>query len=104
MKRALKHGMADLGRVKTALDLVYKNNLDRLAPYSPTIVWKGAHEARVSLTIMAKTIIADFTITADHVLVESKVPFLFSHFEGKVMDAIGEHLEREFSRLRANKG
>ena len=102
MKRALKHGMADLDRVKTALDLAYKANADRFSDCSPAIVWNGAREARVSLTIMAKSIIADFTITDDHVLVESKIPFLFSHFEGKFMDVIGEHVEMWLARIRAD--
>jgi hypothetical protein len=103
MKRAVKHGFADLERVKAAIDGAYKANADRLSALSPKIVWNGARAASISATVMAKTIVATFTITDDEVLVESKVPFLFSHFEAKIMNALDEHLELWLAKVRSGE-
>ena len=103
MKRAMKHGIADVERVRAAIDGAYKANANRLSPYSPRIAWKGAHSGTVSLTMMMKTISANFIITDDEVLVESKIPFLFSHLEGRIMDVLGEQLEIAFAKARADE-
>jgi hypothetical protein len=103
MRRLFKHGMADLDRVKAAIEAAYKANASRLSPYSPRMVWKGARAATVSLTVMAKTITTDFTITDDDVLVEGKIPFLFSHLEGRIMNVLGEQLETCFAKARAEQ-
>lgn len=102
MKRAVKHGIADVERVRAAIDAAYKANLNRLSPFSPKMVWNG-DRATVSLTMMMKTISASLTVTADDVLVEGKIPFIFSHLEGKIMDALGEHLEAAFAKARADE-
>jgi hypothetical protein len=101
MKRAVKHGMTDVDRVRAALDGAYKANAERLSPYSPRMVWNGARAATVSVTVMTKPIITDFTITDDEVLVEGKIPFIFSHFEGKIMKVLGEQLETWFAKARS---
>ena len=103
MKRAVKHGMADVDRVRAALDGAYKANADRLSPYSPRMVWNGARAVRVSVTVMTKPIVTDFTITDDEVIVESKIPFLFSHFEGRIMSVLGEQLETWLAKARAGE-
>ena len=103
MKRSMKHGLASVDRVKAALDRAYKTNADRLAPFSPKMVWNG-DRATVSLTMMMKTVSASFAVTADEVLVEGKIPFIFRHLEGKIMDALGEHLELAFAKAREERG
>jgi hypothetical protein len=103
MNRTLKHGMADIDRVRAAIDGAYKANVDRLSPYSPSLVWNGARAARMSVTVMRKTITADFTITDDAILVEGKVPFMFSHFEDRIMNRLGEQLETWLAKVRPEK-
>jgi hypothetical protein len=93
MKRAIKHGMVEVGHVRAALDRAYKANADRLSPYSARMVWNSDRAATVSVTVLTKPIVANFIITDDEVLVESKIPFLFSHFEGRIMDVLGEQLQ-----------
>ena len=101
MKRALKHGMTDIDRVRTALDAAYKANAARLLPYAPKMVWNGAREATVAVTVMSKSIVANFTITDEDVIVESKIPFVFSYFEEKIMKILSEALETSFAKVRA---
>ena len=103
MKRAMKHGIADVTRVRAAIDAAYKANASRLSPFSPKMVWNG-ERATVSLIMMTKTISASLTVAGDEVLIEGKIPFLFSHLEGRIMDALGEHLETAFARERASEG
>jgi hypothetical protein len=103
MKRAVKHGVADVARVKAAIDGAYKANAGRLSALSPKIVWNGARAVSLSITVLAKPIVANFTITDDDVLVESKVPFLFSHLEGKIMNTLAEHLELWLGKARAGE-
>jgi hypothetical protein len=102
-KRAVKHGMADIDRVRVALDGAFQANAKRLSAYSPRVVWNGARAATVSLTVMTKTIIANFTITDDEVLVEGKIPFLFSHLDGKIMSVLSEQVETCLAKARAEQ-
>jgi hypothetical protein len=93
MTRAVKHGMADLNRVRAAIDRAYKANADRLSPYSPQMVWNTTRAATVTLRVMTTTLTTDFTITDDDVLVEGKIPFLLGHVEGRILQVLGEQLE-----------
>jgi hypothetical protein len=102
-KRAIRHGLADAGRVRASIDQAVKANAARLAPYSPQMAWKDERAAALSVTVMAKTIRADFTITDDEVLLEGEIPFLFSHLEERIMGRLGEHLEEAFARARAER-
>jgi len=104
MKRTLKHGMTDIDRVRAAIDGAYHANVDRLSPYSPSLVWTGARAARMSVTVMRKPITADFMITDDAILVEGKIPFIFSHFEDRIMNRLGEQLETWLAKERADEG
>jgi hypothetical protein len=101
-KRAVRHGLDDPDRVKAALEAAYKANAGRLSGYAPSLVWRDARTATMSLSAMAKTITADLTITDTEVVVDSKVPFLFSAFEGRIMDGLSDHLEAWFAKARAS--
>jgi hypothetical protein len=102
MKRALKHGIADVDSVRATLNGAYKANASRLSPYSPKMVWKGAREATVVVTVMSRPIVTDFTITDEEVLVDSRIPFVFSHFEQRIMNVLFEELETWFSKARSS--
>jgi hypothetical protein len=103
MKRAVKHGMADIDLVRAAIDGAYKANADRLSALSPRMTWNGARAATVSLTVMTKTIATHFTITDEEILVEGKIPFIFSHLEGKIMSVLGDQLEMWLAKARAGE-
>lgn len=103
MKRVLKHGMADVDRVKAAIEGAYKANSNRLSPFAPKLVWKNARAATMSVTVMTKTMTTDFTITDDEVRMEGKIPFLFSHLEGRIMNVLGEQLEIWLAKARADE-
>lgn len=79
------------------MDAAYLAHVDRLAPVSPKMVWTSPDTARMTATVMTRTITADFTITNEEVLVETKVPFLLSHLDGRIMQGLSEHLEASFS-------
>jgi hypothetical protein len=100
MKRSIKHGMTDLDRVRAAMDGAYRANVDRLSALAPRMAWTADRAATMSITVMAKTIRADFTVTQNEVLIEGKVPFLFSHLEGRIMTALSEQLEVWLAKVR----
>ena len=103
MKRVVKHGVADVDRVKGAIEGAYKAHAGRLSALAPKLAWANARAASISITVMAKPIVSNFTITDDDVVVETKVPFLFSHMEGKIMDTLCEHLELWLVKARAGE-
>jgi hypothetical protein len=84
------------------MDAAYKANIERLGAVSPKMVWTGPCMATITVTMMTKTITANFTILNDEVLVETKVPFLVSHLDGKIIQTLSEHLEASFSKARAS--
>lgn len=95
--------MTDLDRVRAAIDSAYAANRARLSPFSPTMVWNGARAAKLGVTVMAKAITADVTITDDEVHVEGNVPFIFSHFEDRILTALVEQLEAALGAARASR-
>jgi hypothetical protein len=102
-KRAIRHGLGDAASVRTSIDEALKANANRLSAYSPRMVWTNERAATLSVTVMAKTIRADLTITDDDVLVEGEIPFLFSHLEERIMGRLGEQLEASFAKARADR-
>ena len=103
MKRVVKHGVAELSRVKAAIDAAYNANASRLSALGPKIVWNSPHTAVITISVLAKTIAVNLAITGEDVVMESKVPFLFSHLEGPVMDKVGVHLESWLAKARAGE-
>lgn len=95
--------MTDLERVRDAIDNAYAANRARLSTFSPTMVWNGARAARLAVTVMAKAITADVTITDDEVHVEGKVPFVFSHFEDRILTALVERLDASLAAARESR-
>lgn len=94
--------MASREQVRAAIDSTVKANMARLAPYAPTMVWTDASAATVSVTVMAKTITANLLVTDTDVEVDAKVPFIFSHFEGRIMQVLSEQLEASFAAARTD--
>jgi hypothetical protein len=103
MKRVVRHEMVNLDRVRAAIDGAYKANVHRLSPYAPKLAWNGARLATMSITVMTKTINANFTITDQEVLIEGKVPFLFGHLEGRIITVLAEQLEVWLVKVRAEE-
>jgi hypothetical protein len=103
MRHAVKHGMTEVDKIRAALDRLYAANVDRFAPYSPRLVWNGDRSATVSLVVMTRTVIADFVITDDEILIDGKFPFVFGHLEGRILRSIGDHLEKSFAAARADR-
>jgi hypothetical protein len=99
-KRAIKHGLTDLGRVRAAIEDAVRANADRLSAYSPRLVWNGERSAALSVSVIAKAIRADFTITDDEVVLEGDIPFVFTHLEDRIMSRLAEQLEAAFARAR----
>lgn len=101
--RTLKHGLNDLDCVRDAITRAFQANVARLSGLSPTMVWKDAQAATLSVTVMMKPVTADLTITDQEVHLEGKVPFIFGHFEDKILSAVVEQLESSFAAARANQ-
>lgn len=99
----MKHGLTDLERVRDAIARAYAANRARLSPFSPTMVWDGTRAARLGVTVMAKAITADVTITDDEVHVKGTVPIVFSHFEDRILTALVEHLEASLAAARDSR-
>lgn len=98
--RTLKHGLTDQDLVRKAIDDTWAANLGKLEPFSPTITWKDSRTARLGVTVMAKALTADMTISDDEVRVEAKVPFIFSHFEDRILSTLVERLETSLAAAR----
>ena len=103
MKYAIKHDMADLDRVKTAIDKAYDTYAGRLADYSPSLRWHGDRAATMSFTVMNKTLDANLTITDDELCLQGKVPLLFRPFEGKITKVLGEEVEKWLAKVRSGQ-
>src|SRR5690349_15229312 len=103
MRHAVKHGLTEIDAIRAALDRLYKANVDRFSAYSPRLVWNGDRSATVTLMVMSRAVVADFAITEDEILIDGKFPFVFSHFEGRILRAIGDHLDKAFAAARAGR-
>jgi hypothetical protein len=101
MTRVVAHDLNDVDIVRASLERAYREHADRLSAYAPTLTWNDSRSATVSVTVMTKTIRADFTIDERNVRVESRVPFVFSYLEGKALSRLCERLEEIFAEARA---
>ena len=101
-RRAIRHGLADVERVRTSIDEAINANADRLSAFSPRLVWNSDRAATLSGTVMGKAVRADFTITGEEVVLEGEIPLLFSHFEDRIMSGLGEQLEQALARARGD--
>jgi hypothetical protein len=102
MTRVVRHDLPDVDLVRATLDQAYREHAERLAAYSPKLTWSDAGVATVTVTVMAKTIRATFTVDAKDVHVDSKFPFVFSYLEGKVLTKLCDRLDEAFAKARAD--
>lgn len=101
--RTLKHGLTNLDLVRKAIDDTWASHRGKLEPYSPTMTWTDPRTARLGVTVMAKALTADMTISDDEVQVEAKVPFIFSHFEDRILSALVDRLETSLAAARGSQ-
>jgi hypothetical protein len=94
MKHTVKHGIADLDRVRTVIERAYDSYKERLSDYSPQLSWTGDRTAAVSFEVMRKKIEARFEIAPEEVRIEGDIPFLFRPFEGKIKSVVGNEVEK----------
>jgi hypothetical protein len=99
-KRVVTHGLTDMDRVRASIEEAVKANAERLAPYSPRLMWNGPRAAALHATVLGKSIRADFAITDDDVQLQGEIPFVFSHFEDRIMTRLCEELEQALARAR----
>ncbi len=103
MQYVVKHGMSDLGRVRTVIEKAYESYRKRLEDHDPNLQWIDENQAKVTFTVMRKTLEARFRVDAEEVRVEGDVPFLFRPFQGKIEKVIGEEVEKWLAKARAGE-
>jgi hypothetical protein len=103
MKIVVKHGLEDRDRVRTVIEKAYESYRERLADHNPKLEWLGEDEARVSFTVVRKTLESRFKVQAENVVVEGDIPFLFRPFRSKIEGVLREEVEKWASKARAGE-
>lgn len=103
MKYVVKHGLDDQSRVRTVIEKAFESYSERLKDHDPQLQWMSDTQAKVTFSVMKKTIAAMFTIDGDEVRVDGDMPFLFRPFEGKVKQVIAQEVEKWIAKAKAGE-
>lgn len=103
MKIVVKHGLEDRGRVRTVIEKAYEAYRERLADHNPKLEWVTEDQARVSFTILSKSLASNFKVDGDSVVVEGDIPFIFRPFRAKIENVLREEVEKWASKARAGE-
>ena len=103
MKYVVKHGLDDQSRVRMVIEKAFESYRERLKDHDPQLQWLSDTQAKVTFSVMKKTIAATFTIAGDEVRVDGDMPFLFRPFEGKVKSVISQEVEKWIAKAKAGE-
>jgi hypothetical protein len=103
MKIVVKHGLEDRDRVRTVIEKAYESYRERLADHNPKLEWLGQDQARVSFTVVRKSLVSNFKIQGEDVTVEGDIPFIFRPFRSKIEGVLREEIEKWAGRARAGE-
>lgn len=94
MKLVVNHGLDDPQRVRTVIEKAYESYQKRLADYNPRLKWLSDNEARVSFSVMSKSLGANFKIAGSDVVIAGDIPFIFRPFRKKIEKVLREEVEQ----------
>jgi hypothetical protein len=103
MKIVVKHGLEDRDRVRGVIEKAYEAYRERLADHNPKLEWLGEDKARVSFTIVGKSLASNFTVQGDSVVVEGDIPFIFRPFRSKIENVLREEIVKWSAKARAGE-
>jgi hypothetical protein len=101
MKIVVKHGLEDRDRVRTVIEKAYEAYRERLADHKPKLEWLSQDEARVSFSVIGKSLASNFKVQGDSVVVEGDIPFIFRPFRSKIEGVLREEVEKWAAKARA---
>src|SRR5688500_6200188 len=103
MRYVAKHGLSDIGQARTIVNKAYETYRGRLSNYSPELTWLHENQARVSFTVMRKTIDAQFFINEQEIRIEGSIPLMFRPFQSKIEQVIGAEIEKWIRKAKAGE-
>lgn len=99
MKKVIPHDL-NQATAKRVIDKAVAEYSKAGAEFNPTFKWVTDSTAKLSLTILKKTIEADITLGAADVTVDVTVPAAFKLFEKKALDTIDAEVQKWLKKAK----
>ena len=100
MEYKVKHGLSDRAQVRTVVEKAYEAYKERLANYNPSIKWVSDRAAEINFSVKGMGMDTKFVIDDDELHITGKIPWLFKPFERKILDVVGNEVDKWLAKAR----